>query len=61
MREHLLPTHNHVTDRPQTRCTDADAQNGRTKAENRPPVQRVHGARAAHTPVVFSLSTDRTF
>lgn len=53
MKEHLLPTHNHVTGRSQTRCADTDARNGHTEAENHPPVQWVHGTRAAHTPVVF--------
>lgn len=44
--------------RSQTRCTDTDARDGHTEAENHAPVQRVHGTRAPHTPAGF---TDRTF
>lgn len=47
--------------RSQTRCTDTDAQNGHTKAENHTPVQRVHGTRAAHTPVVFRSAQTELF
>lgn len=44
--------------RPQTRCTGTDAQNGRTKAENHSPVQRVH---ARHTHLWFFAQHRQNF